>query len=382
MPVSLASHGDVRTVGIVLRRLLAIGVVAIAANVVATHDATADMGALVDASGAPTQALVPMRYLALGTSHSCVVMADAALRCFGDSSYGQLGLGAIREVGATTSTTGNFRSVAAAPATALGAGVRQVVAGGEHTCALLTTGAVQCWGYGAFGRLGYGDETNRGTADSHMGVNLPAVALGAGRTATAIAAGAAHTCALLDNAVVKCWGDNVEGQLGLGDRDSRGDGPGEMGDALPAVAFATGRSAIAIAAGGNHTCAILDNDALVCWGANDVGQLGQGSTARLGDNESVATIAAVPVGGVRAVALGDAHTCVITTAAAMKCFGSGGNGRLGTDATDNRGDASGEVAALPAIFLGAARSVRAVAAGGSHSCALLDDASVDRKSVV
>lgn len=359
-----------------VRRWVAIGVVLVTVNAVVARIVSADMGARMDATGAPTQAEGRMRAVALGGAHSCALLALGAVRCFGNSSYGQLGLGTILEVGASSATSGASLGVASAPAVPLSGGtVRMVAAGTDHTCALDAVGAVRCWGAGERGRLGYGDTLNRGDEDGEVAA-LDAVALGTGRRASAIAAGKAHTCALLDNAAVTCWGSNLRGQLGLGDTANRGDGPGEMGDALVAVAFAGGRAARAIAAGGDHTCAILDDDSLVCWGANESGQLGQGSTAHLGDNEPVSGIAAVPIGGVLAVALGDAHTCAVTTAAQLVCFGNGGNGRLGTNATDNRGDAAGEVALLPTIDFGASRSVRAVAAGGSHTCALLDDATV------
>lgn len=358
-----------------VRRWVAVGLALVALNVTVVRIASADMGARIDATGAPTQSEGRMRAVGLGGTHTCVVMATGAVRCFGNSSYGQLGLGAILEVGASSATTGPSLAVSSAPEVPLDDAVRMIAAGTDHTCVVGAAGAVRCWGRGASGRLGYGETVNRGDDDGEVSA-LGAVDLGTGRVAMAIAAGKAHSCALLDDASVRCWGSNLRGQLGLGDVASRGDGPGEMGSALPAVTFAGGRGARAIAAGGDHTCAILDDDALVCWGANESGQLGQGSIAHLGDNEPVSGIAAVPIGGVLAVALGDAHTCAITTAAQLVCFGNGGNGRLGTNATDNRGDTVGEVAALPAIDFGASRSVRAVAAGGSHTCALLDDATV------
>src|SRR5436190_12467161 len=116
-----------------------------------------------------------------------------------------------------------------------------------------------------------------------MGNALPAVQLGTGRTATAIATGTDHTCALLDDGTVKCWGANLDGELGLGDKVTRGDGPGEMGDALPAVALGAGRTARAIATGQNHTCALLDDGSVKCWGSNGRGQLGIGSLQNKGD---------------------------------------------------------------------------------------------------
>ena len=109
--------------------------------------------------------------------------------------------------------------------------------GNGFNCALRVDGSVRCWGNNAFGRLGLGDTTTRGDAPGEMGAGLPTVDLGTGRTAIAVAAGSFHACALLDDGSVKCWGQNGSGRLGIGDTASRGDGPGDMGDDLPAVAL-------------------------------------------------------------------------------------------------------------------------------------------------
>lgn len=113
--------------------------------------------------------------------------------------------------------------------------VVDVAAGGYFTCALLEDGRVKCWGYNGFGALGAGDTVQRGDEPGELGDRLPTVGLGTGRAATRITAGYAHACALLDDGTVRCWGSNTAGQLGVGDTDDRGDEPGELGDALPAV---------------------------------------------------------------------------------------------------------------------------------------------------
>ena len=111
----------------------------------------------------------------------------------------------------------------------------ELTAGGAHTCARFDDGSVKCWGANTFGQLGLGDTQSRGDGPGEMGATLPAVDLGPGRTALQVTAGFQHTCARLDDGSVKCWGANALGQLGLGDTQVRGDGPGEMGAALPAV---------------------------------------------------------------------------------------------------------------------------------------------------
>jgi alpha-tubulin suppressor-like RCC1 family protein len=171
------------------------------------------------------------------------------------------------------------------PAIDLGSGrtALAISAGSAHACALLDNSAVKCWGFNTNGQLGQGSVDHLGDAGSEMGDNLPAIDLGSGRTALAISAGSAHTCAVLDNSAVKCWGYNNNGQLGQGSTSNLGDGSGEMGDNLTAIDLGSGRTALAISAGSAHTCALLDNSAFKCWGQNDNGQLGQGSTSNLGD---------------------------------------------------------------------------------------------------
>jgi alpha-tubulin suppressor-like RCC1 family protein len=126
-----------------------------------------------------------------------------------------------------------------------------------------------------------------GDSSGEMGDSLTAIEIGTGRTATAISAGKYHTCTILDNSSIKCWGSNNTGQLGLGDTSNRGDlnslGSSEMGDSLSVVDLGAGRTARGITAGDNQTCAILDNASIKCWGSNSAGQLGLGDTSNRGD---------------------------------------------------------------------------------------------------
>jgi alpha-tubulin suppressor-like RCC1 family protein len=119
----------------------------------------------------------------------------------------------------------------------LGAGktAAAISATGSHTCALLNDGTIKCWGSNDSGQLGQGDAEDRGDEPREMGDALAPVDVGAGKIATSVSAAGGYTCALLNDGCAKCWGRNERGQLGLGDRANRGDEPGEMGDALPAV---------------------------------------------------------------------------------------------------------------------------------------------------
>ena len=247
-------------------------------------------------------------YLSLGSAHACGVTRSGstyAVQCWGSNRYGQLGLGDRASRGDAPGEMG-----AALPAVDLSGVPSQVVAGGYHTCALLSAG-VACWGANERGQLGLGDTRARGDDAGEMGTALPLVPLGT-RPTVALALGDAHSCALDADGAVRCWGDNTFGQLGLGDRASRGDGPGEMGAALPTVDLPG--PAQAIAAGGHHTCALLTDASVRCWGANDAGQLGLGDRASRGDGpgEMGAALPAVDLPGrVQQLQAGGRHTCAL-----------------------------------------------------------------------
>ncbi|MCA1678840.1 MAG: hypothetical protein LC777_07795, partial [Actinobacteria bacterium] len=155
--------------------------------------------------------------------------------------------------------------------------------GGTHSCAVLAELSVRCWGFSGDGQLGYGNTNAIG--DNETPGSVGPVDLGAGRTAKAIGAGGFHTCAVLvEGATVRCWGSNVFGQLGYGNTNDIGDNetPGSVGP----VKLGLGRTAQAITAGGGHTCAILDGGDVRCWGRAASGQLGNGNTIDIGDNET------------------------------------------------------------------------------------------------
>jgi alpha-tubulin suppressor-like RCC1 family protein len=208
----------------------------------------------------------------------CVVLDDGSMKCWGDNNFGQLGQGTTSLVTVVSPTN--------QPIIDLGTGERalDVTTGGDHVCVLLQRGAVKCWGANFNGMLGLGDTNQRGGAPGEMGDALPIVNLGTGRTAKQIAGGFVHTCALLDDGSVKCWGRNLTGVLGQGDTRPRGGSPSDMGDQLPAIDLGKGRTAKAITSGSDTACALLDDGTVKCWGDNSGGVLGQGDTNNRGDN--------------------------------------------------------------------------------------------------
>lgn len=255
----------------------------------------------------------------------------------------------------------------------------QIVAGGTHFCTRYNEGSVKCWGLNSSGQLGYGDTVARGDSANESGSNLPFVNLGTGRTTKFLAAGYTHTCAILDNDTLKCWGLNSSGQLGYADTVMRGNAANQMGDSLPVVNLGTGRTVKKVAAGASHTCAILDNDTLKCWGLNTYGQIGRNNTTSAGNTAGSMgdTLAIVNLGTGRTakdISGGLDHTCAILDDNTLKCFGRNNRGQLGKDSTTSLGDTAGEMAALTAINLGAGRTTVSVSAGYSHTCAILDNA--------
>jgi alpha-tubulin suppressor-like RCC1 family protein len=247
-------------------------------------------------------------------------------------------------------------------------------------CALFETGALKCWGANASGRLGLGDTESRGDDADEMGLNLPYVDLGTGRTVSSLAAGDVHVCAILDDGSVKCWGGNAYGQLGLGDTEDRGDQPGEMGDNLPAVELGAGRTASYIAAEGFTSCAILDNDSVKCWGKNTWGQLGQGDTDDRGGNpdEMGDSLPAIQLGTTSPpiqLSMTDGSVCVLFLDLTVKCWGLGQAGALGTGNENHLGDGPNEMGSdLPTLDLNANTNV--LASGAGHHCARLQNQTV------
>jgi alpha-tubulin suppressor-like RCC1 family protein len=285
--------------------------------------------------------------------------------CWGNSNVGQLGRG------------DNVNDRIPTPVS-LGAGAVAVAlaVGSLHNCVLLDNATIKCWGYNLRGQLGLGDMNNRGDGVGEMGDALPTVNLGVGVRPIGIYCGGFHTCALLDDGRTKCWGQNSSGQLGRGNRNSIGDHPNEMGDALATIDLG-GLRVLSLATGRNHTCALLEDGTVKCWGHNQHGQLGLNDFNDRGDGpgEMGNALRAVDLGpGLRVLDVQAVdHTCAIVEGGRLKCWGLNGWGQLGLGDFNNRGDSGGEVGAvLPFVDLGAGRQVISVATGAYHTCAVLN----------
>lgn len=329
--------------------------------------------------GVAGKARVLFSSVVAGAQHTCATMADSRVTCWGFNGYGQLGLGHEDNVGDDET---DFRRTDIYVNLGAGRTATQLSLGYWHTCALLDNSTVKCWGNNDWGQLGQGNFTHLGDDASEVGDGLPAVSLGTGRTAKAISVGADHSCAILDNDSLKCWGYNLDGQLGLGDTTFHGDNSNEMGDNLAVVNLGVGRTAKAVATGPLNTCAILDNNALKCWGDNSQGQLGQGNTTAVGTSAAgeIAALTAINLGTGRyavSVTVGLYHACAILDNGALKCWGNGQQGQLGLGSTAVLGDGGGEMGdALTAVNLGTGRTAISVHAQNFSTCALLDNGTV------
>ncbi|MDB5214444.1 MAG: regulator of chromosome condensation [Myxococcaceae bacterium] len=273
-------------------------------------------------------------HIAAGAQHSCAVIEDGSVQCWGKNDSGQVGQPLAAQILAPR------RVPLDAPAVA-------VALADESTCALMKDGSVRCWGGNASGQLGNGMQSTAGDP-------TPVRVTGLGAGVTAIAAGASHVCAVVGGAV-RCWGWNHFSQLGDGSIDDR-----STPVTVPGLS-----NVVAVTAGAHHTCALTSAGAVSCWGANDSGQVGDGTTTT--------RTTAVPVSGLSAgataIAAGQLHTCALE-ADGVHCWGHNVRGELGNNSFDD----SLVPFAVPVGLIGS--SVVSLSAGGEHTCVLTSAAHV------
>jgi len=194
----------------------------------------------------------------------------------------------------------------------------QVSAGYDQTCVALTDGSSWCWGGNFNGELGDGSTASSTTPQQVIGLT--------GVTVTALAASNDFTCALTSAGQVRCWGHNYFGQLGNGATNLP---DGDYTSPQPAVAL--GGTAIAVSAGYGHACAILSGGTVKCWGDDSSDEL-SGPINTSADSTASPVTATLAGGALAAhISAGDFHTCVVTTAGRVQCWGSNGNGECGVD---------------------------------------------------
>jgi alpha-tubulin suppressor-like RCC1 family protein len=327
-----------------------------------------------------------VRATSVGSEHACALTSAGGVKCWGRNEFGQLGNGRLDE----HPTSAPVRVVG------LGSGVRAIATGygldSGHTCAITAAGGVKCWGeHPGLGPPVYsstpvqvigltsgvsaitaGDGyscalTSAGGVKcwgEHPGLgppvysSTPVQVIGLTSGVSAITAGDGYSCALTSAGGVKCWGENETGQLG----DGGPFGAGASATPVDVVGLSSGVKAVA-AGGGSHTCAVTGAGAVECWGNNDYGQLGNASSHPTSTPVDVVGLS----GGVKAIAAGGHHTCALTSGGAVKCWGENENGQLGNGSTTNPGSG----VATPVQVFGLTGGVTAITAGIDYSCALL-----------
>ena len=273
--------------------------------------------------------------VAVGAEHTCAIDTQSRALCWGANRSGQLG-------------TGDFgqRLVPAFVSDNSFDGLEAIAAGGAHTCGIATDGWTYCWGFGLFGQIG------DGALNLFLSGELPRRVSGDHRFVT-IAAGDAHTCGLTEAGSAWCWGVSFDGRLG--------DGEGVLEIIVPEPdSVLSDESFVSITAGDRHTCALTAAGKAFCWGDNEWGQLGIGSALPL-------VVFPLPVSGghsFTSLDAGSRHTCGVNTAGEVLCWGAGDSGQIGD------GERADRLAPIPVqsdeTFVG-------IAAGGDHTCATASD---------
>jgi len=221
-----------------------------------------------------------------------------------------------------------------------------IEAGGDHSCALTSLGAVKCWGLNSSGQLGDGTRTNRDT---------PTPVTDLTSNVAVVSAGEAHTCAVTVSGAAYCWGSNANGQLGDGTQSDR---------VSPVQVSGLGSGVVSISAGSQSTCALLTGGSVMCWGENRYGQIGDATT-------TMRTIPTQVVGltsGAKSVSVGGSFACAITSGDAVWCWGVNTVGQLGSSA--------GQLVygtlqqSTPSQATGLSSGIRAISAGASSACAV------------
>ena len=281
---------------------------------------------------------ITVRTVEGGDIHTCALLSDGSIRCWGSRCCN--GAGNADTIGddELPSSVGPVSIT-----TASGITSTALVANGTYTCALLSNDSVKCWGLSNLGQLGYGNTDAIGYGVLPSSVGPVSVTSTSGVTVTQLAAGYAHVCALLSDGSVKCWGWNRFGQLGYGNTKTIGDD--ELPASVGTVSITTNANVTVkqLAAGGRHTCALLSDGTVRCWGDDNFGQLGYGNTNVIGDDElpsSVGPVSVTTTPGVtiQRLSAGDYHTCAVLSDGSAKCWGWNHDGQLGYGNTENIGD--------------------------------------------
>jgi alpha-tubulin suppressor-like RCC1 family protein len=308
--------------------------------------------------------LTNVTQIAAGKYHTCARRNDGTVWCWGENAYGQLGNNSTTD----SSTPVEVRGVGG---TGYLTGVTEIDADGQFTCALINDGTVRCWGHDQAGQLGTGSTNNNA-------IVTPQTVVGVGGhgtlgNVTHITVGANHACALISGGGVDCWGLNDHGQLGRGNTTDSStpvqvEGPGGTGYLAGVTQISGGRM---------HVCVLRSDSTVYCWGRNETGELGDGTTT----NRSF-PVQAGDITTATSVSSGEYHSCARLQDGTAQCWGAAAFGQVGDGTTANTSTPATVIG--PGGF-GVLSGVAAISAGGGdvsettdweHSCALTTDQTV------
>jgi alpha-tubulin suppressor-like RCC1 family protein len=286
----------------------------------------------------------PPTHFGGGYHHSCAALQSGAVYCWGQNRSGQLG---------NQSTSDSTRAV---KVNGLSGSARSVAAGDDHSCALMSDSSIWCWGGNAGGQIGTGTASATELTPKRAAGTL---------TASAIVTGLGYTCAL-NNASVRCWGSNFYGELGNGTIPTAE----PYYSLTPVTADLGGGGVAGLGSGmGAHNCTWLSSGAVRCWGSNFSGELGDGTSATAAPYGRVPQTVSGISGTPTRVAWGYYMSCA-STSNALWCWGNNSTGNIGTGSASNQTLRPTQVSVL------GTRRVTDFGAGKNHVCVLTDNGSV------
>ena len=271
--------------------------------------------------------------LVSGENFNCaLVLSGGSIHCWGLNTFNEVGVGYM---GALSLTPINLASLSSPTLLSVGSG---------HVCSVASGGAVSCWGLGTSGQLGTGASAS---------TLLPAKASAVTATLTQTTSGYSFTCGLTSGGAAQCWGSGASGQLGNGT---------STGNTTPQAVTGLTSGVTQISAGAFFACGLLSGGTVECWGANESGQLGNGTTTT-----STTPVVVSGVTGATAISAGYSHACALLSSGSVMCWGGNGSGQIG-DGTTTARTTPYTVPGLPTLT--------SLAAGGQHTCALTGSATV------
>lgn len=298
-------------------------------------------------NGTPNDTACTVQQVAAGSNHTCALLSDGMVRCWGANNAGQLGNG-------TTILSGEPKLVSDLT------GVNSIAARGDNTCAVLADGSVRCWGQRADGLIGE-DQSGLSTLPTALAwsFTLPI---------STVSVGGGFACAVTKaEATVRCWGRGDLGQLG--------DGIMHV-ERVPSPVMASGVAGVtSLSAGSSHVCAALSDSTVKCWGSGEKGENGSVDYERSATPIEQSNHG-YGVTGIRQITAGDGYTCAVGILGDIRGWGSNSLGQLGVG--DGPFADSGQTytqapRTINSAILDAAGGVNLVSAGLSHTCAVLAD---------